>query len=68
MGYVPEVWVWGNRILIKFLVEHHLEEQHKGIIFKCTLQLPLMKIIVIYSENYKKINKPVGKNQMVYTV
>jgi hypothetical protein len=54
MGYVPEVWVWGNRILIKFLVEHHLEEQHKGIIFKCTLQLPLMKIIVIYSENHKK--------------
>ena len=59
MGFVTEVWVWGNRILIKFHVKHHLEEQPKGIIFKLISQLPFMKI-VIYSENHK-INTPVGK-------
>jgi hypothetical protein len=53
MGYVTEVWVWGNRILIKFHVNHNLEEQLKCIIFKCILQLLLVKTAV-YSENHKK--------------
>jgi hypothetical protein len=68
MGYVTEVWVWGNRILIKFLVKHHLEEQPKGMIFKFILQLTLMKIIVIYSENHKKHKYTFRENQVVYTV
>jgi hypothetical protein len=52
MGYVTEVWVWGNRILIKFHVKHHFEEQPRGITFKFISQLPLMNI-VIYSDNHR---------------
>jgi len=53
MGYETEVWVWGNRILIKCNVMHHLEEQPKSTVLKFILQLPFIKI-VIYSENHKK--------------
>jgi hypothetical protein len=66
MGYVTEVWVWGDRILIKFHIKHHLEEP-KGILFKFILQMPLMKI-VIYSENHKKNIHTCRENQVVYTV